>query len=250
MALELDGTNQYLTAASGLGVINFPISISCFVYLDQLPVAAGTEMCAVTLNKENDANDWIVLRADDTNGDEDLHANYKGDGGAITVESDVEVTASTWEHWAGTFDTNSHYAYLNGTPGPQITTAVTMADWANIHIGAFNYNGFMDYIDGAIAEVGIWNAILTPAEMAILNKGYSPLFVRPANLVHYLPLIRNNNDIVGGMALTPINNPTVRAHPPIIYPSGLWVPVGEQAAPPEGNAGIMTTNTGFWGATF
>ena len=55
--------------------------------------------------------------------------------------------------------------------------------------------------------------------MAGLDAGYSPLFVRPQNLVFYAPLVREAVDIVGGVALTPTNSPTISVHPPIIYPS-------------------------------
>lgn len=243
MALELNGSNQYLTASSGLGIVNVPISISCLVYLDQMPFAAGDEMAVVHLNKENDSLDWLTLRADDTNGDQDVQANLKGNGTVQIAESDVEVTASTWQHYGASYTLASRYAYLNGIPGPESTPSPgAMTNWVNFYIGAANVSGLADYVDGAIAEVGIWNAILTSAEMLTLSKGYSPLFVRPQNLVHYFPLVRSNIDVVGGLALTPINSPTVRAHPRVIYPSKIWTPSGEVGAPPPAGGQFIMIN--------
>jgi hypothetical protein len=74
-------------------------------------------------------------------------------------------------------------------------------------------------MDGKVAEVGIWQATLTDAEVAILGKGYSPLFVQPDKLLFYIPLIRDNDqDLIGGLSLSEVGSPTITDHPRIIYP--------------------------------
>ena len=69
------------------------------------------------------------------------------------------------------------------------------------------------FFDGLIAEVGIWNAALTAAEVASLAKGMTCDKVRPNALVAYFPLIRDLTEIRGGLAVTNNNSATVANHP-------------------------------------
>jgi hypothetical protein len=66
---------------------------------------------------------------------------------------------------------------------------------------------------GQIAEVGIWSAALTDAEIVSLAKGMTCNLVRPQSLVFYAPLIRNLQDVKGGLTLTNNNTATVFNHP-------------------------------------
>jgi hypothetical protein len=69
------------------------------------------------------------------------------------------------------------------------------------------------YEDGRIAEVGIWNAALTAAEIASLAKGMTCDKVRPESLVFYAPLVRDLQDLSGGLTITNNNAATVATHP-------------------------------------
>jgi hypothetical protein len=71
--------------------------------------------------------------------------------------------------------------------------------------------------DGLVAEVGLWNAALTAAEIASLAKGMTCDKVRPQNLVFYAPLVRDLIDQKGGLTITNNNGATVANHPRI-YP--------------------------------
>ena len=68
-------------------------------------------------------------------------------------------------------------------------------------------------MNGLIAEVGIWNAALTAAEVASLAKGMTCDKVRPQNLVFYAPLVRDLIDQKGGLVITNNNAATVANHP-------------------------------------
>ena len=69
------------------------------------------------------------------------------------------------------------------------------------------------YSDALIAEVGIWNAALTAAEVASLAKGMTCDKIRPQNLVFYAPLVRDLIDAKGGRIITNNNSATVANHP-------------------------------------
>ena len=68
-------------------------------------------------------------------------------------------------------------------------------------------------MDGCLAEVGIWNAALTAAEIASLAKGMTCDKVRPQSLVFYAPLVRDLIDTKGGLTITNNNTATVATHP-------------------------------------
>lgn len=70
---------------------------------------------------------------------------------------------------------------------------------------------------GLIAEVGIWSVVLSDDEIASLANGVAPIKVRPQSLVFYSPMIRNVQDVRGGLALTQTGSPTIAAHPRIYY---------------------------------
>lgn len=67
--------------------------------------------------------------------------------------------------------------------------------------------------NGRYAEVGIWNAALTAAEVASLAKGMTCDKIRPQNLVFYAPLVRDLIDAKGGLTITNNNSSTVAEHP-------------------------------------
>jgi hypothetical protein len=50
-----------------------------------------------------------------------------------------------------------------------------------------------------------------------LSQGASPALVRPDNLAFYAPLIRDLQDLRGGLAITNNNGATVVDHPRIYY---------------------------------
>ena len=67
-------------------------------------------------------------------------------------------------------------------------------------------------MDGELADIGIWNAALTAAEIASLAKGMTYDKIRPQSLVFYAPLVRDLIDQKGGLAITNNNAATVDAH--------------------------------------
>lgn len=70
-----------------------------------------------------------------------------------------------------------------------------------------------DNFDGDIAEVGVWNVALTAAEIASLADGMTCDKVRPQSLVFYAPLVRDLQDVRGGLTITNTNTATVANHP-------------------------------------
>ena len=80
-------------------------------------------------------------------------------------------------------------------------------------VGAFVRGNVSGFYNGQAAEVGIWNVALTDAEIASLADGMTCDKVRPQSLVFYAPLIRDLQDVRGGLTITNNNGATVANHP-------------------------------------
>lgn len=160
-------------------------------------------------------------------------------GGTIGTSTTAgAITINTWGHIASVVTplggspgtSTARQAFLNGTAGTANTTDVAVASQDNISVGFRNNSTPTGFFSGRIAEVAFWSVALTDAEIAILALGYSPLFVRPASLVFYAPLVRDLQDIRGGRTLT-ASGTAVADHPRIIYPWTRTVGVPTAAAP-------------------
>ncbi len=188
-----------------------PFSFSAWVFLDTSTV---NDYCIFQIGNKDASDDY--WRMSYVPGSTLRYFKSSLAGQAVTS---TNVTEQTWEH-AGCVqaDSNDRSVYLNG--GNKGTNSdngeVSAADRTSIGQEGDSTPG--DFWDGRMAEVAFWNVALTDAEMAILGKGYSPLFVRPASLVSYFPLIRNSKDLLGGTNMTEFNTPTIGVHPRIIYP--------------------------------
>lgn len=157
-------------------------------------------------------------------------------------ETTATLTANTWEQAGAVFaSTTSRTAYLEGVAATENTQASNPTGLDTTSLGRVGIAIPTNYYDGLLAEVGIWNVALTDAEMATLAKGFSPLFIRPGNLVAYWPLIGRNSpetDSVGGFNLTLSGGtgvPVVAVHPRVIMPSSQIIMPPPGAPPAVGN---------------
>jgi len=207
MAYDFNGTNQFLEVGSA--VVNRPCTMAVWAYLDNVTnprdfvsVSSKTQLAVLRLN----VNGTQYRIADQGN------VNAVANGGI--------VSANVWNHYAGVFASgSSRTPYTNGVAGAENTTTVAAITPTFTNIGAF-YAGTataIQFMDGLIAEVGIWNAALTAAEIASLAQGMASDKIRPQSLVFYAPLVRDLNDQKGGLAITNNNGATVANHPRI-YP--------------------------------
>jgi hypothetical protein len=126
--------------------------------------------------------------------------------------------AGQWSHMAASTtsaNTLDQKFYFNGS---QVTTVVNRNTLTSAITNAIvpqinGRNGANNLSTFSAAEVGIWNAALTAAEIASLAKGMTCDKIRPQNLVFYAPLVRNLQDVKGGLTITNNNGATVANHP-------------------------------------
>ena len=209
MAYAFNGTNQYLnTTSSPVGNSLAPITMAAWV-------------------RGNPANDryWVNLGRSTNSGP--LVGMTVGTNGVarMIARSDIGVSVSSsgtsvifgastpWAHTAFTNTSSARNLYVNGVnegTGGGNSFAVTLD---RLGIGALVRNTVGSYFGGDIAEVGVWNAELTAAEVASLADGMTCDKVRPQSLVFYAPLVRDLIDVKGGLTITNNNTATVANHP-------------------------------------
>lgn len=135
----------------------------------------------------------------------------------------IPVASSTWVHlaatWDGTLNTNGSVLYRNGnaessyvtnTAGSGSITSDAAGDFA---IGNRSSGTFDRGLDGRLAELAVWNVVLTAAEVASLAQGFRPQRIRPQSLVFCVPLLRTNQDIRNATVGTTTGATGGSAHP-------------------------------------
>lgn len=150
-------------------------------------------------------------------------------------------STGTWHHIGGVWDGDaSRTAYLNGTAGTTNTTSRAITSATDTVIGAYYSAGSAtNFMASSGCEFAIWDVALTAAEMTSLSKGFSPLLIRPANLVSYWPTygrVSSEMDIVGGLTMTltggdaNVDHPKVLNYKPVVNVLGITA-VASKAMP-------------------
>jgi len=204
---------QYLQIDEAVISAAYPLTLACWFKTTTDTTAGGL----IWIGDKDYEDRWQLLYLQPAQG---VKAYSKQGSGGIAL-STAAYSPGVWQHACGVFAAaNLRAAYVNGGNKGTDTASVTPTGFDRVGIGMFRDSSPSSPVDAAIAEIGIWNAALTDAEVASLAAGFSPLLVRPANLVAYWPLIRDEDiDIVGGYKLTAYGAPTVAVHCPIMRPA-------------------------------
>jgi hypothetical protein len=201
-------SSQYLSASTSTA--QEPLTIAAWFYpttigvaqaLGSIGINGGVGRCQLFVSIPN------TLRL--------AHTDNSGGTAGATIDAAGSVVQDQWQHGCGVFASeSSRTPYLNGVAGSENTVTIgTTGPFDSTLVGSrFNTTlGF--YFSGRIAEFGVWNAALTADEVASLAKGMTCDKVRPNALVFYAPLIRNLQDVRGGLTITNNNGATVADHP-------------------------------------
>ena len=217
MARLFDNASSENLEIDNAVVTTTPLTMACWFNTDNL---TDFQVLMFVGDKDVSNHQWRLVLAGDEPGDR-IDAVAFTPSAYSEAETTTAYTTDTWEHACGVFTSStSRAAFRNGgSKGTNSETSDPLsADRTAIGTDADSNPG--SYMSGSIAEAAIWDVALTDAEVATLGDGFSPLFVRPQNLVFYVPLIRDaDEDIVGGLSLTAINTPSISVHPSIIYPT-------------------------------
>ncbi len=234
-----DASTEFLDSEPQTIPTGFPLTISAWAFMDDVTVD-GTIFGYYDANQ---TKNWFRVHFR-TSGDRFRADVFRLSGGinAAADSGETDLAQDTWHHVAGTATESGGTVTVNcfsngGSKGTQSqTNDADPSLMDNVTIGFLGDSSPGGEFSGRIAEVAGWSTELSDGEIALLAKGFSPLFFQPQNLIFYAPLIRDEDfDKVGGISLVANNTPSVAEHPPnMIYPAPPFISYPAVAA--AGNA--------------
>lgn len=202
-------SGEYMTLSTALSGQGMPMSVGAWIK----PVDNNASR---TIYGATDQGFQFRIRADD------ILAITRRAIGDYAI-GNVTITHDVWQflgfYWDGSNGGNSVRFYVgtneNWDSGAGISLHAVTA--GQKYIGRMDFFGSTDEpMNGSMAEFAAWNVTLTTAEFRALAMGYSPLFIRPASLISYCPLIRDVVDKKTGVLTA--TGTSVVDHPIVIYP--------------------------------
>lgn len=163
------------------------------------------------------------------------------------------LTNGAWSHIAGVqASATSRTGYLNGVAGTTNTTTYTPGPFTSTTVGGLMLNGTRtSFSGGDIAECAIWSVALDAGEISALAAGFSPLLIRPASLVFYVPLLGNSPEreliarrqlTYGAAGAAPTIAPHIKVFRPIVT-AALPVSSGPAFSSRTGSDSLGTTDS-------
>lgn len=215
MARDLNGSSNHIDFELTAGQISSSIETwSFWIYPDNVgqyrrPIHLGGTVADRDRSFEMD-DGWGFV----------FNFNFSTSGGAWSV---AKPSTGSWQHYVVTFDGSSiggdPVIYKNGISQAVTERVAPVGSLRNVRtdlcLGAENDSG--QWWDGRLAEIAIWNRLLSPTDCGRLGIGHKPTEFSP-NLIFYAPLLGNDSpepDIVGGTTGT-VTGATQIAHPTLI----------------------------------
>lgn len=202
--------SQYLSTTQS-PVQSHPLTIVCWVRTAN--VVANPTQALVAAGRVNTNNRHSLQLVNNASAAQAVSRQDLNAGVAAQTANNV-VAQGVWTHVAATFESPTlRQVWAGGVVGGTNTTAATPSGpFDYVAIGS-RYNPTLGaYANGDIADVGIWNVVLTADEIAALARGVTCDQIRPQSLVFYAPLIRDLVDVRGGLTITNNNGVTVSDH--------------------------------------
>jgi len=176
-AVQFDGVDGYIQIPAISPITNVPLNQFTFegwIYFNELTGSTQQFMEGHTENSE------IFF---ETNGNDNcMMFHFADDGGGFATVTTNPLSLSNWHHIAGTYDGIEQRIYLNGISENVITRNTTFTITTGFTMGK-DYEGNIQYLNGVIDEVRIWNVARTQEE--IQSSMYKELFGTEQGLVGY-----------------------------------------------------------------
>lgn len=202
-------STQFLDALTA-PITTVPLTMAGWASIDGLTSSPETPICVISnSNFQESLSTVITAQYSDNNVFCEVGARAANSGAFASTAA--IPSRDVFRHVAGVFaSSTSRTAYISAAGAITNTTSRTPGTLDRISIGK---RFSTVHANGRAAEVAVWNAVLTLAEIDSLFKGFKPTRIRPQSLVFYAPLIRGLQDLRGGLILTNNNGATVAAHP-------------------------------------
>lgn len=168
-AVRFDGLNDYVK-------IGDPQSLDASALKDEITVsvwckARGSEITdgddGRCVNKDGDTSGDYILDLNDHDGDNTLEAQWRVHTGSYTDQVGGDIANNTWTHLVGTYDGSQIRLYVDGRLASSGSQSGDLSDSCDTCPVAFGANAGIDvnYLDGAVDEVRIYNRSLSTDEV-------------------------------------------------------------------------------------
>lgn len=195
-----------------------PFSVSAWVYV--FDITQGHWLWTISDYSNNGSFHGIEAGGDQA-GDPFRCVSYQLGAAGRYAATSTGYTANTWHHICAVWvSTTERHVYIDG--GSKGTNVVSSDPWGldKEAVGA-TYRGDNpgDKADARVAELAVYDAALSDADVEELAQLICPLSVRPDDIARYSPFHDlSYNDWVMTDTWTPVNGPTAEDGPPIFYP--------------------------------
>lgn len=219
MARDFSGASQYLRATV-VPASAVPMTLAGWYKYDTA-IADDGEHTVLSITDAGGVQEHTIEIG--RTGGVDYAIAMLNSGGAVGFAlSSVAPTINTWQHLGGTYSTTTRRdVFLDGVNRGNDTSLITPISLSDTMIGAVSSSSsIIKPFNGVLAELGIWNRVLTDAEMATLAQGYAPSFI-PQGLVFYAPVTGQNTPEINKKSSIPLDvtGATKVDHPDFIkYP--------------------------------
>lgn len=212
MALQFNGSNQYLSSGSG-SIFQLGSQYTIFAWVNPSNISGNKIVCAYYGSPAGLSTGWLLAVAGSQ-----LRFDTANEVSYFSSSTFGAIPANAYQSCAVVINGSSFWLYVGSAKSSaQSLNSITYAS-SVFYVGGTLYSGSPSsaMFNGSIAEPAIWNAALTDAEIASLAAGFTPDQVRPQSLSLYAPLIRNLADLRLGRTITNVGGATVSTHPRII----------------------------------
>jgi hypothetical protein len=209
MAYQFNGTNQYLSIEDNANLdVTGALTIRCIAKPNATISGEGYFFGKWT-GATNQRSYGLGIYQNKIYG---IITSLGTSASAVDVQGSALIGTSQNDSAMVFTPSTSLEVFLNGSSQATNTTSIPASIFNSTSPLTISFMPTV-YFPGLIAEVGIWNAALTAAEIASLAKGMTCDKVRPQSLVFYAPLVRDLQDVRGGLTITNNNAATVATHP-------------------------------------
>jgi hypothetical protein len=134
------------------------------------------------------------------------------------------LSLNTWYQLTGTYDGTTYKIYTNGvvatstdSTGPNFVVSFASIGW--------DFTSGARFWNGRIADMAIWNVVLTAGEASALANGARPPTIRPNALLRYWPLDGLQSpepDLSGHVNNGTVTGTALAAGPPVMMFTPHW----------------------------
>lgn len=217
MARDFTNTSSFGSAVSAIA------AQPCTIAFWMQPVASISNGMILGPSDGTNNNRLFFQRLTNVNPVQARAVTFAAGSGSGKATTGLNVVIGQWGNWCGLYPSSaSRTIFFNGTDKQTDATGLgALATLTTFYVAATGA-GVASSQRGIFAEVGVWNVVLTDAEVALLGiSKYAPSLVRPASLVAYWPLFgvaSPEPDLAGNHPMTLTGSvPAAPGPPGIIY---------------------------------